>query len=1529
MTDFAKLRVAAARRTAALSDAQARAQEAAAAVAAARAQLDSARESGVPAAINAARAGVADAVRARDRAWVEQQAVHERLGEALGRLLGRDLELEADVPLVLLPVRIEVRSTPDLASLRVRLFPDALHTQALDEGLTPDEAAAGQAYWSAVWVDGDPQTPWADLVRAVGQRRAPWVAEALRPENLGDRPAGQPRLPDVTPAGLRPAVARTLPDRFFVRVEQDGAAPVTTFGRLIPDDLPVGLTAQSDLSVLTIEGEDLPPVDEGFRWLVEYEEAKRLGMAVTVALPKPGQPIRRLTAYGVRASLTAAETAGRLADLVRSHRFTDGAEFLAQGTPTNNTESARTSWSRRTPLGPPSLDPPAVLPDGANARVTATALGLDPAVLASLPGAADTEQPRAKAFNTALWATTWAEAIETISRPGRNNGDKRLDNSSLAALREHWIDNVRGRGPLPVLRVGRQPYGVLPVVDTGAAYKPLRNEFAERSIVPFIDGSLRPFWEDAVEAVVTVLNHPLDEAIPTILGTDAVLRALRVRSALSPDPTFQTASAVVVPDLGTGPAHQQIRRTLELLAGIDPESLDDDLLVGKKTRSLALPLVHETDQEFVRNLLEEVPAPAAAKSVLQVLLAHAREVEADTRGRLVPREFISMVREAVASTPLEVDRELVIGAMDTVLEGGAFDDPVVAEAAQRVDEVVGRLDLGLVAARTPVPAFAPASTLQQIAGTEPRLGMLTGTVGMQLVGEVLHGARRAAQFRAALETIAGIDSMEERRLLLSGTLDCCSHRLDAWISAAAARRLQDLRDLGRKGVRLGAYGWLEDIALRAPAPAGQVDGLDVLADGMDGGYVHAPGLVHAATAGVLRSGRLTHRRGDPNSEALDIDLSSARVRDALALLDGMRRGRPLGALLGYRLERSLHEQSGGALELDRFIYVLRALAPLRPGKLTDPGQPVEEGLAASDVVDGLRITELPWGDLLSALNAGPQDNDYIPSGTWVAPRPGEAEAVQAAIAALQETHDAVADLLLAESVHQIVAGNPPRAAAALDLLGAGEAVPPDPEVVQTPRSGIPLQHKVALVVSVDAAPLPGWDTTAPRALAEPRLEVWAQHALGAVAVPEGACALDILYDAARFPDLDPVVAEVAALLRGVLAQGHPLDLGRPTDGAELLARASAARDALAAAAAIGTVEALAPFSLHLPSADPDLPLTGDEEAVALEALVEEAGRRAAAATALIDRAAAAASRIAQAEGAGQALVDRAGPSGRALAEQSARELVDQATRAVGRTQAELAAQALVAVFGAGFLAVPLLPAPAADDEWAQACGPGGVTARPGADIRPWLARAGRLRETTSAYGETLLVREALGLRPSLRVVQTPVSAYPSWVGLPFPDAVPPFVPVASTVAEVLGGDPAGTVTGVVVDGWTEVVPKRLRRAVDPAKPDDQPEIVDVTTTGVALNANAPGARPPQAILLALSADGARWNGDRLVRVIDESLALARMRCVTLDQVPFVGQYLPALYFRDWSLQGEPVLDWSKIAVEFTSKATATFLTVKP
>jgi hypothetical protein len=1377
----------------------------------------------------------------------------------------------------------------------------------------------------------------------VGSRRAPWVAQALRPVNLDARPAGVPEFAKLAARGGNVAKARTLPDRFFVRVEQDGAVPVTVHGAVIPDDLPIGLTDQSSLAPLELAEHDLPPVDASLRWLFDYAEAERVGMAITVGLPIAGRAVRRLIVYGVRGTLDRAEGAYRLERLIRSHQFTDGAEFVPQGTATNNTDTVRTGWSRRTPAGPPPLTVPDVPGEGTNAAVTAAALGIDPALLASLPGAADGEQTRAAAFNTALWTTTWKEAVEHVSQAGRNNGDKRLDSPALDAVREFWIDSVRGRGPLPAIRFGRQPYGLLPVVATDASWKPVLGGFVEDSLVPFLAQSVRPFWTAAESAIATVMNRPLDTALPEILGTDAVLRSLRVRSAVPPDPVLTTAEAWVLPDLGQHTAQEQVAATVNLVAGVEWGEVGSNDLLGDKTRTLALPLVHESDGRFVANLLAPAPQPLAPLSVLQVLLSHAAEFERDSRERLGQSP---LVREAIGAMRVDADRDLLVGAYDAI-EAQAFGDPRVDLAATAIEKQMGRLDMRAVADRHPIPALAPATTLQQVAGEQPSVRVLQSSLGAQFIGEIFQAGRWAARFRSALETIARIESLDERRLLLSETLDCSSHRLDAWITGAAASRLRGMRQRNSKGAFIGAYGWLHDIEVHTPAQAGQVDGQDVLHDVSDGGFIHAPGLNQAATAGVLRSGRLSHRRGDPNSEPLEIDLSSARVRDALSLLEGMRQGQTLGALLGYRLERRLHEQSGHGVELDRFIYVLRTLAPLRAGKLTAPGEAVEEGLAARNVIDGLRLTELAWNVVLAKLVGGPDDPRYIAPGTWEPPRPGEAELVKAAIEDLQCTHDAVADLLLAESVHQLIVGNPERAAATMDVLGAGEAVPPEPDVIRTPRPGITVSHRVAILVRPGAAAQAGWNAAAPRALAEPRLEAWAQGVFGEPArirvaadrletlADAGLSALDVLYDAdgdsvatstlaarvrARFgltekelPLLAPLW-EVARMMRACVTGGRALDVAdlgfpesendprRAPDAAEILARARSAAQQLAAAAAAGLSESLLPFGIRRTAPSPTLDLTNDEQQVAHAAMIEEAFRRARAA---------------------QQLLSRTEPPPPPPPPAVPPPWQPPAPAAM----VELAKKALAEVFGTPFLALPLLgnaPKPEVDP-WIKAAGPGGVTAKTG-PVRQWLARNAAMRPATAAYGEILLVREAQGRAASLRAVQTPADAYGAWVALPFADARPPKAPLRSMVAEIAGApdaDISGSIAGAVLDEWVEILPKRLEVG-DPAI---GMEHKDLTTTGVALNANAPGSRPPQAILLALSADGEPWDDDRLVRVLDEVFAVARMRCVTLDQLPYIGRYLPALYFRDWSLQGEPVVNWGRVAQAYQSAFVASHLKV--
>ena len=86
------------------------------------------------------------------------------------------------------------------------------------------------------------------------------------------------------------------------------------------------------------------------------------------------------------------------------------------------------------------------------------------------------------------------------------------------------------------------------------------------------------------------------------------------------------------------------------------------------------------------------------------------------------------------------------------------------------------------------------------------------------------------------------------------------------------------------------------------------------------GLIHTPSINHAATAAVLRNAHVAH------SGEISVDISSRRVRSALAILEGMRGGQSLGALLGYRFERHVHDH--GPLTVRALVYPLRRAYPL-------------------------------------------------------------------------------------------------------------------------------------------------------------------------------------------------------------------------------------------------------------------------------------------------------------------------------------------------------------------------------------------------------------------------------------------------------------------------------------------------------------------------------------------------------------------------------------------------------------------------
>ena len=171
---------------------------------------------------------------------------------------------------------------------------------------------------------------------------------------------------------------------------------------------------------------------------------------------------------------------------------------------------------------------------------------------------------------------------------------------------------------------------------------------------------------------------------------------------------------------------------------------------------------------------------------------------------------------------------------------------------------------------------------------------------------------------------------------------------------------------------------------------------------------------------------------------MQIDLSSDRVRLGLHLLDGVRAGQPLGALLGYRLERSLHD--GG---LDPFIDDLRALAPLTIGA---PGRRRRWPGAAAQVPQRSEV-------LVGAGTPGRRDHGR--------------DQLAGTLGRLDDALDAVADLSpVRKRAPAGYAATPSAPAPPSTRSLAATCLPPELDVVRTPRAGTALTHRL-FAIAVD------------------------------------------------------------------------------------------------------------------------------------------------------------------------------------------------------------------------------------------------------------------------------------------------------------------------------------------------------------------------------------------------------------------------------------------------------------------------------
>lgn len=1471
--------------------------------AASAAALQAAMQSSVdPATIGKAKADQAQHQRDVGAAKALERSASLGLATTLASVLpdqpGGELErLDGAVPLVLLPVRIETRfASTDAGSgeLQVRVYPDEIFGDGHEPELTQAELDAGKTYWENAWMPASEPDAWRLLVSQFPSQRAAWIVLSCQPTNLSSRPSGQPAFSTVplrSHSWTRAVMADLLPDRWLVLGYRSGAEVLRQAGGVIKEPLPLTLDPNApthDKSV-DISGDGLL-VGSEVAWTVDFKRAEDVGMALRIQL-KPEDltaGFDRLLVSGVKTSLSPKEGSAKLGDLLDSHHFTRGLALVRQGTPTSNTGDDRSGYPIPDPGGGASYvveRGPALDTQNGDGALLALALGVRADKFAHVAGAEMQEQPAARAMNDALWPATLGYFLDQILAPV-------LSDAAIEDVRRFYVDNVRGRGPLPIFRVGGVPYGLLPVSSI-KRWQALRGATNVESTLPDVIRKAWGLWSAQVPHTPHLFRtQDPDQDLLDVLAMDASAREIWIRTVLGADlqsnlfnflgvdfSSWLQQQRAIGGDAMTRIGYPALKPRVLGMNFADQAALFRHAFVTEdppsETAGLNFDYVAWICGASLQDLKQEsLPTGVTAPEVLfYQLLRHAALLQYANAGTTI------LVQNNAITMADRWDTELV-GIVD-----GTKDRPTIW---QRLDR--------------PLPA---------VTGSAPLGQYLSGSQAPESI----------ASYRASLTALEGMPTAELERLFTE-TLDTCSHRLDAWVTALASQRLGQIREASPFSSYIGAFGWVEDLRPTPPTAVQQValpDDRTSLLQPTSGGYIHAPSMTHAAAAAILRSGYLSRAPDERGPYA--VNLSSHRVRNALWLLDTVRNGQPLGAALGYVFERGLHDRG-----LDVYIDPLRQLYPLVAPQ-PNVSDSSTDAIPPRNVVNGLTLRE--------AWSAG-----TLPFGTSGLPgAAADKDGITAELTILDDMIDGLTDLMLAEAIYQSARGNTDAASASLDSMAQGVR-PPDPEVARAPRGGTALTHRVGVVVGGAGAPADPWGTITPRAEAEPYLNAWIGTILGdpgqikcRVSRPDPSDAnkrIEVVVSMAQLnispldtlalattvntvpfdSQLDRMVAYVAF---GDAAAG---DVRITYDAApgwgrdirtfpEILEVANAANAVIGGARPMGpgdlmppeAVSAVVPSDWQIAEAASRADTAKVQLASARDDLSSQAKLVGTGQTKDLTALRAALQRCAQFGIAGA--FPTTGATSATLLTQANSVLAEANNRVNAAENAAAEGDPVAearAVFGRDFLLLTgFMPHDPAKLAPALAAAPNFV-ADPNAS-RMWLQQVARIRPALGRWRKLSLYAQALGEESTgPDVVQLPYTVGETWVALP--PAAGKSTPAGRTslvlhrITTPAATDPWA---GLLLDEWSELIPSAS------------------AASAISFHYDSPIAEAPQAVLVAVPpAAAASWSIDVLGDILNETLDLAKIRGVDSELLGDVSQLLPAI-FAAFNVNNDTVsIDFSRL-----------------
>ncbi|HEX9012904.1 MAG TPA: hypothetical protein VF813_05290, partial [Anaerolineaceae bacterium] len=533
----------------------------------------------------------------------------------------------------------------------------------------------------------------------------------------------------------------------------------------------------------------------------------------------------RFLVLGLRLSADETQGKGLVEDLLQHHQYgRDGFSLLPQGTPTNNTEKEGSGFTRADDAdasfdlylkdqGPFPVTADLLLKN--DGQRLAEALGIDVGRLGQVLNARGTDGMEASSMNVALWPATLGYWMETMLAPV-------FSDPAIEFTRSFFTYFVTGRGALPAVRVGNQPYGVLPTaalskVNWFAGDRIHLKNFANPD---YLAGLYRILitagsdWSGLVQQVSYVgKTGDAHKLLLDIIGLNPDSVEYYQRYAESIQHIFNVYNLTglgsdflkAIQALGMELGGMQILNRMGYTGGDIPEELknffssDQHLLKGPViddrplSETFHIRAYTPDNRNYIRWLAD------AARASLDVL----RQEQGFTDNKTPAALLYLFLRHALiqsywgSSIRLYLDNQVIApAALAAVRQEPAFIHIAQPQAAQ------------------PLQSESRWKYLYQ---PEPRVtGDPRRLVSDYITAQIgkTSATQNLSDTRAALDRLQDLPTARLERLFAEH-VDLCSYRLDAWqlglVNYQMARMRAARQEGSANGVYLGAYGWLEDV----------------------------------------------------------------------------------------------------------------------------------------------------------------------------------------------------------------------------------------------------------------------------------------------------------------------------------------------------------------------------------------------------------------------------------------------------------------------------------------------------------------------------------------------------------------------------------------------------------------------------------------------------------------------------------------------------------------------------------------------